>query len=54
MDSYHQYIHLDFQSPMGMILPHQIELWQKLVLLAYAAIHQRIDIQSVQNHYDRV
>ena len=29
------------------------QLWQKLQLQAYAAIRQRIDIQSVLNHYDR-
>ena len=45
--------HLDSQSPMGLILAGQTELWQKLQLQAYAAIRQRIDIQNVLNHYDR-
>jgi Uncharacterized conserved protein (DUF2075). len=44
---------LDSVSPMGLILTGQTELWQKLQLQAYAAIRQRIDIQSVINHYDR-
>jgi len=38
---------------MGLILVGQTELWQKLQLQAYAAIRQRIDIQSMLNHYDR-
>ena len=45
--------HLDSQSPMGLILAGQTELWKKLQLQAYAAIRQRIDVQSVLNHYDR-
>lgn len=44
---------LDSQSPMGLILVGQTELWQKLQLQSYAAIRQRIDLQSVLNHYDR-
>lgn len=44
---------LDSQSPMGLILSGQTELWQKLKLQAYTAIRQRIDVQSVLNHYDR-
>lgn len=45
--------HLDAQSPMGLILAGQTELWKKLQLQAYTAIRQRIDVQSVLNHYDR-
>ena len=45
--------HLDSVSPMGLILTGQTELWKKLQLQAYAAIRQRIDVQSVLNHYDR-
>lgn len=44
---------LDSESPMGLILVGQTELWQKLQLQAYTAIRQRIDIQSTLNHYDR-
>lgn len=44
---------LDSVSPMGLILTGQTQLWQKLQLQAYSAIRQRIDIQSVMNHYDR-
>ena len=46
-------VKLDSISPMGLILTGQTELWQKLQLQAYTAIRQRIDIQSVINHYDR-
>ena len=46
-------VKLDSVSPMGLILVGQTELWQKLQLQAYTAIRQRIDIQSVLNHYDR-
>ncbi|HVI41357.1 MAG TPA: AAA family ATPase [Anaerovoracaceae bacterium] len=46
-------VKLDSESPMGLILAGQTELWQKLQLQAYAAIRQRIDIQSTLNHYDR-
>lgn len=46
-------VKLDSISPMGLILAGQTELWQKLQLQAYTAIRQRIDIQSVLNHYDR-
>lgn len=45
--------HLDSKSPMSLILSGQTELWKKLQLQAYAAIRQRIDVQSVLNHYDR-
>lgn len=38
---------------MGLILAGQTELWKKLQLQAYTAIRQRIDVQSVLNHYDR-
>ncbi|MGB4440159.1 MAG: AAA family ATPase, partial [Sedimentibacter sp.] len=31
----------------------QSELWEKLQLQSYAAIRQRIDVQSKVNHYDR-
>lgn len=44
---------LDSASPMGLILVGQTELWQKLQQQAYTAIRQRIDVQSVLNHYDR-
>lgn len=44
---------LDSESPMGLILVGQSELWQKLQLQAYTAIRQRIDIRSALNHYDR-
>ena len=44
---------LDSVSPMGLILVGQTELWEKLQLQSYAAIRQRIDIQSKINHYDR-
>lgn len=46
-------VRLDSVSPMGLILVGQTELWQKLQLQAYTAIRQRLDIQSVLNHYDR-
>jgi len=45
--------HLDSESPMGLILVGQSELRQKLLLQAYTAIRQRIDVQSALNHYDR-
>lgn len=44
---------LDSESPMGLVLVGQPELWDKLQLQAYTAIRQRIDIQSTLNHYDR-
>lgn len=44
---------LDSESPMGLVLVGQSELWNKLQLQAYTAIRQRIDIQSTLNHYDR-
>jgi type II secretory pathway predicted ATPase ExeA len=45
--------HFDSISPLSLILVGQSELWQKLTLQAYTAIRQRIDVQSVLNHYDR-
>ncbi|MGL5435205.1 MAG: ExeA family protein [Lachnospiraceae bacterium] len=45
--------HLDSKSPMGLILVGQTELRKKLQMQAYTAIRQRIDVQSVLNHYDR-
>ena len=44
---------MDSMNPMGLILSGQNELWDKLKLQRYAAIRQRIDVQSVLNHYDR-
>lgn len=44
---------MDSQSPMALILVGQSELWDKLSLQAYAAIRQRIDIQSKIPHFDR-
>jgi len=44
---------VDSNSPMCLIFSGQVELWHKLQQQAYAAIRQRIDIQSVLNHYDR-
>lgn len=35
---------MDSQSPLALILAGQSELWDKLRLQAYAAIHQRVDI----------
>jgi len=46
-------VQLDSISPMGLILVGQTELWDKLQLQSYAAIRQRIDVQSKINHYDR-
>jgi len=46
-------VKLDSESPMGLVLIGQPELWNKLQLHAYSAIRQRIDIQSMLNHYDR-
>jgi len=43
----------DSVSPLGLILVGQSELMHKLKLQAYTAIRQRIDVQSVLNHYDR-
>lgn len=37
---------MDAMSPMSLILIGQSELWDKLQLQSYAAIRQRIDIQS--------
>lgn len=44
---------MDAQSPMALILVGQSELWDRLVLQAYAAIRQRIDVQCRLGHYDR-
>lgn len=44
---------MDAESPMALILVGQSELWDRLVLQAYAAIHQRIDLQCKLPHYDR-
>jgi general secretion pathway protein A len=44
---------MDAQSPMALILVGQSELWDRLRLQAYAAIHQRIDLQCKFAHYDR-
>ena len=46
-------VDLDSVSPMGLVLSGQTELWKRLQLQKYAAIRQRIDLQSVINHYDR-
>jgi len=43
----------DSESPMGLILAGQTELWKKLQLQKCAAIRQRIDVQCILNHYDR-
>ena len=44
----------DSISPIALILAGQPELWKnRLSLQKCAAIRQRIDIQSVLNHYDR-
>lgn len=44
----------DSMSPMALILAGQPELWERRLLLKKCeAIHQRIDVQSVLNHYDR-
>ena len=37
---------MDAMSPMALILVGQTELWEKLQLQSYAAIRQRIDLQS--------
>lgn len=44
---------MDAESPMSLILVGQSELWDRLVLQAYAAIRQRIDLQCKLYHYDR-
>jgi len=47
-------VKFDSVSPIALILAGQSELWkQRLSLQKCAAIRQRIDIQSVLNHYDR-
>ena len=44
----------DSESPMGLILVGQTELWdQKLRYQNYAAIRQRIDMNIVLRHLDR-
>ena len=44
---------MDAQSPMGLVLVGQSELWEKLRLQAYTAIRQRIDLQCKISYYDR-
>ena len=44
---------MDAQSPMGLILVGQNELWERLQLQAHAAIRQRIDVQCRLGYYDR-
>ena len=44
---------MDSQSPLGLILVGQTELWDRLSLQAYAAIRQRIDLQCKLGHLDR-
>lgn len=44
---------LDSESPMGLILVGQSELWQRLKMQVNTAIRQRIDVRSALNHYDR-
>lgn len=47
-------IKFDSYNPIALIISGQSELWkQRLSLQKCAAIRQRIDIQSVLNHYDR-
>lgn len=47
-------VKFDSVSPIALILAGQSELWKnRLSLQKCAAIRQRIDIQSVLNHYDR-
>lgn len=44
----------DSVSPIALILAGQPELWERrLVLQKCNAIRQRIDVQSILNHYDR-
>lgn len=44
---------MDAQSPMALIMVGQSELWDKLQLQSFAAIRQRIDIQSRLGHLER-
>lgn len=44
---------MDAENPMALILVGQSELWERLVLQAYAAIRQRIDLQCKLHYYDR-
>lgn len=44
---------MDAQSPMALIMVGQSELWDRLQLQSFAAIRQRIDIQSRLGHLDR-
>lgn len=46
-------VRMDSQSPLGLILVGQTELWDRLSLQAYAAISQRIDLQCKLGHLDR-
>ncbi len=38
---------------MALILAEQSELWDRLILQAYAAMRQRIDLQYKLSHHDR-
>jgi type II secretory pathway predicted ATPase ExeA len=44
---------MDSVSPMSLILVGQNELWDKLKLICYAAIRQRIDIKCELPQFDR-
>lgn len=44
---------MDSVSPMALILVGQSELWDKLKLLCYAAIRQRIDLKCELPQFDR-
>lgn len=45
-------MHFDAESPIGLILSGQPELRAKLGLQKCTAIRQRVNIQSILNHYD--
>jgi len=44
---------LNVKKPHALILAGQTEIWEKLKLLSYAAIRQRIDVQCGAGHMDR-
>ena len=44
---------MDSVSPMALILVGQNELWDKLKLICYAAIRQRIDLKCELPQFDR-
>ncbi len=44
---------MDAKSPLTLILLGQNELWNKLKLQAYTAIHQRVDLQCSLSSLDR-